>query len=159
MFLIISKQISAFYYSSFTHWHLFIVANTSLSHTAPKLVPHEVTGSIVSFVTSEPPAFSISWSVRDLEFHLIHSIAGFLISCYANRTSSSSSEPIRISEPVFTAGSGSSVQGVYHGLVYFPNTCGSGVSAEVECRVAAFNSEGEGRQSEPVLLAFPCSSG
>ena len=158
MFLIISKQISASY---FTHLHLFIVANTSLSHThtAPKLVPHEVTGSIVSFVTSEPPAFSISWSVRDLEFHLIHSIAGFLISCYANRTSSSSSEPIRISEPVFTAGSGSSVQGVYHGLVYFPNTCGSGVGAEVECRVAAFNSEGEGRQSGPALLAFPCSSG
>ena len=129
----------------------------SLCHAVPMLVPHEVTGNIASFVSSEPPAFSVSWSVQDRDHHLLHSIAGFVISCYANRTAST--EPIRISEPLFVAGRTTNLQGPLYGLVYFPNTCGSGVSPEVECKVAAFNSEGEGRQSEPVLLAFPCSSG
>ena len=122
------------------------------------LVPRDVTGSIISFVSSEPPAFSLSWSVRDRDRHLTHDIAGFLISCSANHTSSPA-YPITISEPVFTAGRNAHSPSHFSGVVYFPNTCGSGVSEEIGCSVAAFNSEGEGERSDSVLLTLPCSSG
>ena len=122
------------------------------------LVAGDVTGSLVSFTHSEPPAFSLSWSVRNHDKHFLHDVTGFLISCSANRTSKATpTDPITISEPVFIAHSHSESR--YDGLLYFPDTCGSGVSEAIVCSVAAFNGEGEGVRSEGVTITLPCSAG
>ena len=51
------------------------------------------------------------------------------------------------------------MESVFSGLLYYPNTCGSSVSEEVLCSVAAFNSRGVGGLSDTVIIQLPCSSG
>ena len=124
----------------------------------PVIIPHDVTGSILSYVHSEPPSFLFQWSVQNRDHHLLHDIAGFIISCSANKTTPID-DIITFSEPIFIEHAATSMQTYFSGVIYFPNTCDSGVSVDITCSVAAFNNEGPGEISNTVNITLPCQSG
>ena len=131
-------------------------------NAVPTITPYNFEGSILSYTNSHTPSFYFFWMVRSVDGYLLHDIAGFIVTCSANKTASTaethdSNDIITLSEPVFIEGA-PSMQIEFSTSMYFPDTCGSGVDAVV-CRVAAFNERGRGRESEAVVLTLPCFSG
>lgn len=128
----------------------------------PAIIPYELTGSVLSYVYSEPPSFYFQWAVRSKDSHLLHDIAGFIVTCSANKTTTTSNtanNAISISEPMFIDRIVIDTENVFSESLYFPNTCDSNVEEIMMCSVSAFNEQGNGQQSESILIDIPCLSG
>ena len=127
----------------------------------PTVVPSDLTGSILSYTHSQPPSFYFQWVVQNTDRHLLHDITGFITTCSANKTTTTSdtrNDVITISEPYFIEGD-VSVLTDFSTVLNFPDTCGSDVAEVVSCSVAAFNRRGRGEDSEAMVLTLPCHSG
>lgn len=142
--------------------HLKVVHLQFLLTSVPAITPHDLTGSVLSYVYSEPPSFYFQWAVHSKDAHFLHDIAGFIITCSANKTTTTPDTPnnaISISEPMFIDRIITDAQNVFSASLYFPNTCDSNVEEVIMCSVSAFNEQGHGQQSERVLINIPCLSG
>lgn len=127
--------------------------------SVPAIIPHGLRGSVLSYVYNEPPSFYFQWGVHSKDTHLLHDIAGFIVTCSANKTTDTLNNGISISEPVFIEGVVVDTQNVFSTSLYFPDTCDSNVDEVMTCSVSAFNEQGRGLQSEGVLIDLPCFSG
>lgn len=130
--------------------------------SVPAMIPYELTGSVLSFVYGEPPSFYFQWAVHSRDTHLLHDIAGFIITCSANKTTTThntANNAISISEPKFIDRIITDTENVFSTSLYFPNTCDSNVDEVMMCSVSAFNEQGHGQQSESILIDIPCFSG
>ena len=139
-----------------------LILSLVFPHAVPKLVPRDLTGDILSYVTTEPPSFFFQWEIRNIDRHLLHDITAFVITCSAHKTTTTTNtinDSITISKPVFLEADDGSFQTDFSTLLYFPNTCGSHVSEEISCTVAAFNEQGRGEESNRVNLTLPCNYG
>ena len=97
-----------------------------------------------------------------MDRHLLHDVTAFVITCSAHKTTTTPNtinDIVTISKPVFFEDTDESFQTDFSTLLYFPNTCGSHVSEEILCTVAAFNGQGRGEESNGVNLTLPCNSG
>ena len=129
--------------------------------SVPTIVPHDLTGVILSYVP-EPPSFFFQWVVRNADRHLFNGITAFLITCSANKITTAPNtfnDIVAVSKPVFIEDDDASFQTDFSTSLYFPNTCGSHVSEEISCSVAAFNKQGRGEESNNVTFTLPCDSG
>lgn len=136
--------------------YIFLLASV------PAMIPYELTGSVLSFVYGEPPSFYFQWAVHSRDTHLLHDIAGFIITCSANKTTTThntANNAISISEPKFIDRIITDTENVFSASLYFPNTCDSNVDEVMMCSVSAFNEQGHGQQSESILIDIPCFSG